>query len=395
MSHHDAGAMAEVENRVRRLLADVTRYPLDLVTPDAHLEDDLGIDSLKQVEIFLRIESEFSLPKEPRLERPERLTPRGIAEAIAAAVPPTVSAPPLPGPTPPAPSPARLAAPPTPKPAAADEPIAQAIQRLIGLLESRGVEPGSLRIHASAPRRRVVWVTGAGQGLSRRIALHLGRRGYAVALSASADQSAETVCAEIRAAGGEARTVPGATADATQARAMSQAIEDAFGSIDVLVAGAPEAFAGPSDEVEARHWDEAMAAGVKGLHHAATEAVRLMALRPQGAAGGRIVDLTSDAARHETDGMVPGVVGAAAQALVRCLAVDLGRRGVTVNAVAAPLETLSGGTGTLEAARAVELLADEPAASTNGAVWTVGGESPRVAGDRSEVSPRERRTRVA
>jgi hypothetical protein len=30
---------------VRRIFAELTRYPLDILSPDADLEDDLGIDS--------------------------------------------------------------------------------------------------------------------------------------------------------------------------------------------------------------------------------------------------------------------------------------------------------------------------------------------------------------
>jgi hypothetical protein len=44
---------------VRRHVADVTRYPLEILTPDADFEDDLGVDSVKQAEILATITAEF------------------------------------------------------------------------------------------------------------------------------------------------------------------------------------------------------------------------------------------------------------------------------------------------------------------------------------------------
>lgn len=42
----------ELLGELRSLYAEATEYPYDILTPDAHLEEDLGIDSLQQGEVF-------------------------------------------------------------------------------------------------------------------------------------------------------------------------------------------------------------------------------------------------------------------------------------------------------------------------------------------------------
>lgn len=58
------------ELRVRQLVADQLRQPLDKVTADAHLIDDLEADSLDIVDLTIAVEEEFSTD-EIQLEIPE------------------------------------------------------------------------------------------------------------------------------------------------------------------------------------------------------------------------------------------------------------------------------------------------------------------------------------
>lgn len=51
----------EIYTRVVGCLAATTRYPEELFTPDADLEDHLGIDSVKRVEIIITLSEEFGL----------------------------------------------------------------------------------------------------------------------------------------------------------------------------------------------------------------------------------------------------------------------------------------------------------------------------------------------
>ncbi|QDT13387.1 SDR family oxidoreductase [Stieleria marina] len=55
-------------SRVVECIAKTTRYPVELLTPDADLENDLGIDSVKRLEIVVALSDEFGL----RLDLEER-----------------------------------------------------------------------------------------------------------------------------------------------------------------------------------------------------------------------------------------------------------------------------------------------------------------------------------
>ena len=68
-----SGAPASLIDDVRQVFADLTRYPVEILTPDADLEDELGIDSVKLGEIFSVLRERYALP--PRTELRDRITP--------------------------------------------------------------------------------------------------------------------------------------------------------------------------------------------------------------------------------------------------------------------------------------------------------------------------------
>lgn len=61
---------SSLASRVCQLVADQLRQPLDKVTADAHLIDDLDADSLDIVDLTIAVEEEFSTD-EVQLEIPE------------------------------------------------------------------------------------------------------------------------------------------------------------------------------------------------------------------------------------------------------------------------------------------------------------------------------------
>ena len=48
--------------RVIACISETTRYPVSLLKPEADIEADLGIDSVKRVEIVIALGLEFKLP---------------------------------------------------------------------------------------------------------------------------------------------------------------------------------------------------------------------------------------------------------------------------------------------------------------------------------------------
>src|SRR6185503_856383 len=74
MPRMDSAAVepATLIDDVRQVFADLTRYPAEILTVDADLEDELGIDSVKLGEIFSVLRERYALP--PRAELRDRIT---------------------------------------------------------------------------------------------------------------------------------------------------------------------------------------------------------------------------------------------------------------------------------------------------------------------------------
>jgi len=60
----DKDRFEEVKDRVLRIISGKTGYPIDMLDLDADLESDLGIDTVKQVELFASARIDFNLPKD-------------------------------------------------------------------------------------------------------------------------------------------------------------------------------------------------------------------------------------------------------------------------------------------------------------------------------------------
>ena len=82
---------------------------------------------------------------------------------------------------------------------------------------------------------RVAVVTGAGGGLGRCHAIYLARQGARVVVNDLAQESADRVAAEIRAAGGDALPVGASVTDEAAVAAMVDQVMDRWGRVDVLI----------------------------------------------------------------------------------------------------------------------------------------------------------------
>ena len=73
----------EMTSGVQRIFAQVTRYPLEILDPQASLEEDLGVDSVKLGEVFAVLREQYALPAAIGIP-PEQLRTIGtIAAALA------------------------------------------------------------------------------------------------------------------------------------------------------------------------------------------------------------------------------------------------------------------------------------------------------------------------
>jgi enoyl-[acyl-carrier protein] reductase III len=170
-------------------------------------------------------------------------------------------------------------------------------------------------------------VTGGSRGIGRAIALRLAELGAArVAIGyLRSDAAAEETAAALRATGAEPVLVRGNVASERVAREVAE-----LGPLDVLVHNAATGVIRPALDTEDRHWDWTHAANARALLSLARAAAPTMP------AGGSIVAISSlGSGRVLGDYALVGTSKAALEALVRYLAVELGPRGIRVNAVSA------------------------------------------------------------
>lgn len=175
-------------------------------------------------------------------------------------------------------------------------------------------------------------VTGAGQGVGRGIALTLGRAGAEVVVNDVVAERADAVAAEIAAAGGAAH---GSAFDVTDHTAVRDAV-GAVGGVDILVnnagnaGGAGMVALAPFVDTQPADWAPYLAVNLHGVLHCAHAALPAMIER----GWGRIVTVVSDAGRVGDGGMAAyAAAKAGAAGFTRALAAEVGRHGVTVNAV--------------------------------------------------------------
>jgi enoyl-[acyl-carrier protein] reductase III len=179
---------------------------------------------------------------------------------------------------------------------------------------------------------KVALVTGGSRGIGRAIALQLAREGAAVIVNfrQRADDAAGTV-SSIQAAGGCAMAFQANVAIPGEITRLFDAVGEQFGGLDALICNAAAGVPGPLLTTTVNAWDLAMNVNARALLLCAQGAVPLM--QPRGA--GRIVALTARLAveRYFDDYGPIAPSKAALEVLTTYLAVELGARHITVNAV--------------------------------------------------------------
>ncbi len=180
-------------------------------------------------------------------------------------------------------------------------------------------------------------VTGAGQGIGYRIALHLADHGAGtVAVNDLFEERAEGTCAAIRKTRGKAEPAIFDIGDWDAVRDASEQLRRAVGEIDVLVNNAglpPDSASGgkPFLETTPADWAPWFQVNVFGTMNVTRSLLPGMVERGRG----RVISMISDAGRVGEPGMVDyGAAKAAMAGFTRSLAKEVGRSGVTVNCIA-------------------------------------------------------------
>jgi 3-oxoacyl-[acyl-carrier protein] reductase len=181
----------------------------------------------------------------------------------------------------------------------------------------------------SAPRRVAV-VTGAARGIGAAVAQRLARDGFAVAVL-DLEEAATTATVEaIRAAGGSALGVGANVADSAGAQAAVQRVADELGAPVVLVNNAGITRDNLLFKMTDEDWDAVIGVHLRGSF-VMTRAVQQYMTA---ARWGRVVNLSSVSALGNRGQVNYSAAKAGLQGFTKTLALELGKFGVTANAVA-------------------------------------------------------------
>ncbi|HEY6328435.1 MAG TPA: SDR family oxidoreductase, partial [Blastocatellia bacterium] len=313
----------DIENALIEVFAAVTRYPQDILDPEADLEEDLGIDSVKLGEVFSVLRQRYCLPDGLEIPRESLRTLRGIAAGLVS----------------------------------------------VGGIESRGdaesvsygehgngngARANSPALERSAiPDKRsgsqaaalysyhrpeekpfagkVAFCSGSGRGIGRDISMYLAQLGASVVINSFHSRAkGEETAEEIRNQGGDAIHVWGSMASPEHIKTVFDEIEARHGFLDFFIGNASNGMLARLEDITLEHWEKAYRTNVIGLHQSALRAVTLMRRR----GGGKIITLSSPAAHGYVDYFgCMGTVKAAVESLTRSMAVEFARYNIQVNCV--------------------------------------------------------------
>ena len=182
-------------------------------------------------------------------------------------------------------------------------------------------------IHAG----RVALVTGAGRGIGAATARLLAREGAAIALAARTEEEIVSVAREISSRGSTALPVRLDVAEEVSVSSCFEKIRAELGDVTILInnAGTPGVPL-PVAATRPEGWRRTFDVNVTGAFLCAREALPGMV----SANWGRIVNVSSAAARHPVAGMAAyGASKAALDQLTRVLALEGGPYGIVVTGV--------------------------------------------------------------
>lgn len=183
---------------------------------------------------------------------------------------------------------------------------------------------------------KVAFITGAGRGIGRALALGFAREGYRVVVASTTMARNRAVAEEIGALGGESLPMELDVSQEANVKAAVRQARERFGHIDVLINNA--ALKPGSMPRDARFfkdlalpvWERMFEVNVKGVFLCTRECVNFMIEQKWG----RIVNVTSGAGANGRPGeSLYASSKAALNAMTRVLAAEVEEHNIAVNAI--------------------------------------------------------------
>src|SRR5277367_4959284 len=179
---------------------------------------------------------------------------------------------------------------------------------------------------------QVALITGSSRGIGKAIAEEMSAAGAKVVISSRKQEACDLVRDEIRARGQEAISIACNIGHKAEVEGLVRSTLEQWGRIDILVCNAAvNPFYGSLAKLDDEAWDKIMVSNVKSSWWFAKLVIPHMAER----GSGNIILLSSIGAFRGTQVLgAYGISKAAEAQLARNLALELGPKGIRVNAIA-------------------------------------------------------------
>ena len=287
----------------RKIFAEVTRYPENILEADANFEEDLGIDSVKLGEVFSVLREKYDLPEQLDANPDDFSTISKVTDWLHQYLEETSSS--------------QFNDQDNNNEQTSNESVEPSIKQ-------EGIKEKSLD-------GKIVFISGSGRGLGKNTAIHLANLGARVIVNSfhSRDQG-EATAEEIRKNGGDAHHIWGSMANIKQLNAIFDEIEERYNGLDFFISNASNGMLARLEDITPEHWEKAYKTNIIGLHMGSLRARELM--KKHG--GGKIITYSSPAAHGYVEYFgCMGPIKAGVEALTKALAIEFSEDNIQVNCV--------------------------------------------------------------
>src|SRR3989344_49676 len=177
---------------------------------------------------------------------------------------------------------------------------------------------------------KIALVTGASRGIGKAIAIELARNGADVAVNYNRNEKeALEVVEDIKKLGCKSIAIKADVGSFDDAAAMFEAVKKEFGRLDILVNNAGITMDRTLRKMTKEEWNNVIEVNLSGIYNVTKNALPLMEK------DSRVINISSIAGIYGNFGQTnyaaskAGIIG-----FTKSLAKELGRHGITVNAVA-------------------------------------------------------------